>query len=223
MGASAYLTSPLWLLLLLASLVEPFRPGLTGWAIMPSGWLMMLTMILLFGPKLLALAWLSVDHGLREALGGSRRVIASVAIEIPLSILIAPLTMLSQTLAIIDIARGRPSGWAVQRREADGIAFADAWLRYRLHVALGSIFCAAIMIGVDGAGWTLPVAISLISAPWLAMISARIDLGDRLAAWGLFLAPDESRHVDHRFAVHQPCHRWMELLRPRSEDRLLKP
>lgn len=223
MGASAYLASPLWLLLLLASLIEPFRPGLARWAIMPSGWLMMLTMILLLGPKILALAWLSVDHRLREALGGSRRVIASVAIEIPLSILIAPLTMLTQTLAIIDIARGRPSGWATQRREADGIAFADVWLRYRLHVALGLIFCIAIVIGIGGTRWTLPVAISLISAPWVAMISARIDLGDRLAAWGLFLAPNESHHVDQRLELHQPSHPWTELLRPRSEVRLLKP
>jgi membrane glycosyltransferase len=223
MGASAYLTSPLWLLLLMANLIEPFRAGLTRWVIMPSGWLLVLTMILLFGPKLLALAWLSVDHRLRASLGGTRRVAASVAIEIPLSVLVAPLTMLTQTLAIIDIVRGRPSGWAPQRREADGMAFADAWPRYRVHVALGSIFWLAILAGVDGALWTLPVAISLIAAPWLAMFSARVDLGDRLAARGLLLAPGESHdRVQHFEAIH-PVPRWAELLRTPSDHRLLNP
>jgi membrane glycosyltransferase len=219
MGASAYLTSPLWLLLLLASLVEPFRAGLTRWEIMPSGGLLGLTLALLFGPKLLALGWLLVDDRLRASLGGTRRVIASLSIEIPLSMLVAPTTMLTQTMAIIDILRGRPSGWAPQRRNADGICFAEAWSRYRWHVAVAALFWLAMVLGVAGALWTMPVAISLVSAPWVAMASARIDLGDRLAARGLLLAPGES--ADRPDAL--PRHSWAEALRQRSDHRLLKP
>ncbi|MGE3747928.1 MAG: glucans biosynthesis glucosyltransferase MdoH [Sphingomonadaceae bacterium] len=193
MGASAYLTSPLWLMLLFAGLIEPFRVTWLHWGLMPSGWLLALTAVLLLGPKVLALAWLSVDDELRERLGGTRNVIKSVALEIPVSILVAPMIMLTQTMAIIDIVRGRPSGWAVQCRDADGIPFDQAWQRYRWHVAMGALFWTAILLGVDGAMWTLPVAIGLTAAPWLAMVSARVDLGDRLAVNGIFLSAAETQ------------------------------
>jgi membrane glycosyltransferase len=186
---------------------------------MPSGGLLVMTLTLLLGPKLLALVWLSVDDRLRDNLGGTRRVVASVLIEIPLSVLVAPITMLTQTVAIIDIVRGRPSGWAPQRRSADGIAFADAWSRYRWHLAVSAFFWIAILAGIDGVLWTLSVAISLAAAPWVAMASARVDLGDWLATKGLFLAQGESADAASRFTGH----RWAESLRPRSDQRLLKP
>jgi membrane glycosyltransferase len=223
MGASAYLTSPLWLLLLIASIAEPFRAGLLGWAIMPSGWLLALTLTLLFGQKLLALLWLAVDHRLRASLGGTRRVIASISVEIPLSILMAPITMLTQTMAIIDIIRGRASGWSPQRRDTDGIDFADAWSRYRWHVAVSSLFWVAILAGVEGALWMLPVALSLAAAPWLAAASARVDLGDRLAAKGLFVAPAESPKAGVDTYGLDLARHWARSLYRQSYHRLLKP
>jgi membrane glycosyltransferase len=222
MGASAYLTSPLWLMLLVAGLIEPFRTNLLHWGIMPSGWLLLMTMTLLLGPKLLALAWLSVDDGLRHNLGGTRKLIASIAVEIPISILFAPIIMLTQTMAIIDIVRGRPSGWSAQCRQADGIPFDQAWKRYRWHVAVGAIFGAAILLGVDGALWTLPVAAGLLAAPWMAMAGARIDLGDRLAAHGLFLSAADIRA--HRpVGDVLPLSQYRTMLQPPADHRLLTP
>jgi len=165
MGASAYLTSPWWLLMLAMGLLEPLRAGSAGMILLPSTWLLALTVVLLVGPRLVALLWLGVDSRLREALGGTRRVIATVLLEIPLSAFVAPLTMVTQTMAIIDILRGRPSGWSPQRREADGIAATDALRHYRLHMTLGGLFLVAIVAGVNGAMWTLPVALSLLAAP----------------------------------------------------------
>jgi len=223
MGASAYLTSPLWLMLLAAGLIEPFRVSLFYWSLMPSGWLLMLTMTLLLGPKMLALAWLTVDKELRSGLGGTRGVIATIAIEIPISIIVAPVVMLTQTMAIIDIVRGRPSGWSAQCREADGIPFALAWKHYRWHVGVGMIFATAILLGIDGALWTMPVAVGLISAPWLAMIGARIDLGDWLASRGLFLSASESQALRpvRRNAYSIP--HLGEMMQPAAEARLLTP
>lgn len=189
MGAAAYLAAPLWLMLLLASLVEPFRSG--GWSLSPTDALLGLTILLLIGPKLLALGWLALDDDLRASLGGGWRVAATTLIEIPLSMLIAPILMLTHTLAILDIVRGRRSGWAPQRRDADGIDPRDAWRRYRAHVGLGALFLVAMLAGIESAVWILPVATGLLAAPLIAMATARIDLGDRLAAQGLFLAPGE--------------------------------
>lgn len=223
MGASAYVTSPLWLMLLAAGLIEPFRVSLLHWGLMPSGWLLLLTMMLLLGPKLLALAWLSVDDRLREDLGGTRRLIASIAIEIPISVLVAPIIMLTQTMAIIDIVRGRPSGWSPQCREADGITFAQAWPVYRWHVAVGGIFWIAILLGVEGALWTLPVAIGLVAAPWTAMVSARVDLGDKLASWGLFLARAETGRLRRIPAGAQWEASQHNILQTPADHRLLHP
>src|SRR3546814_11650292 len=72
-------------------------------------WPLTLTIVLLFGPKVLSVLWLLIDDSRRKALGGLDGILNSIAIEIPLSILVAPLNMLTQTMAIIDIIRGRRS------------------------------------------------------------------------------------------------------------------
>src|SRR3546814_5506002 len=70
MGASAYLTSPLWLILVLFGVLQPL--GLFGDnpALHPSGWPLTLTIVLLFGPKVLSVLWLLIDDSRRKALGG---------------------------------------------------------------------------------------------------------------------------------------------------------
>ena len=223
MGASAYLTSPLWLMLLFAGLIEPFRVTLLHWGLVPSGWLLWLTMVLLIGPKVLAFLWLSVDKELRSNLGGGRSVAKTIALEIPISILTAPIIMLTQTMAIIDIIRGRPSGWSAQTREADGIPFHAAWNRYRWHVVMGGIFWTAMLLRIDGAMWTLPVAVGLVSAPWIAMLGARVDLGDWLAARGMFLAAGEKpaprQTVEDAHAVPE----FRAILSVPADHRLLTP
>lgn len=192
MGASAYLTSPLWLMLLTVGLIEPLRSHYADLASIPAVWLFVLTLIMLLGPKILALIWIGVDHDLRAAMGGTRKVLATIALEIPLSMLVAPITMLNQTMAIIDIARGRPSGWATQRREADGLAWRDALRQHRWHVLLGALFALAIAADLRGAWWTLPVAVSLIASPATAMLLSRRSAGDWLRRRGLFLTPQET-------------------------------
>jgi membrane glycosyltransferase len=200
MGASAFLTSPWWLLLLAIGLLEPMRGGGGSVTLLPSVWLLLLTVVLLIGPRLIALLWLGVDRQLREALGGTRRVIATVLLEIPLSAFVAPLMMVTQTVAIVDILRGRPSGWAPQRREADGLSAADAFQHYRLHMALGALAAVAILAGVNGAAWTAPVAIGLLVAPATAMLTSRADVGLWLQRKGLFLTPQESAAANARRA-----------------------
>jgi membrane glycosyltransferase len=233
MGASAYLTSPFWLMLVTIGLAEPLRSPAAGFGMLPPAWLLALTFLLLVGPKVIAVLWLGVDHDLRAALGGTRRLIATVLLEIPLSVFVAPITMLTQTMAIVDILRGRPSGWATQRREADGIAFRDALHHYRLHVAVGGLFAAAIIAGVQGAIWTLPVAISLFSSPLTAMITSRRDAGDWLRRKGLFLTPQETAEASHREwradagpidpARIIPATRWSKMFLAAQKVQLLQP
>jgi membrane glycosyltransferase len=190
MGASAYLTSPLWLMLLVVGLIEPVRGHyLDALAVMPSGWLIALTVMLLLGPKLIAFGWLAADRQRRAAFGGLPRLVATMLIEVPLSTLVAPITMLSQTMAIIDIVRGRSAGWTPQRRDANGMTLGEALIVYRWHVAIGALFGLAMLADVDGAYWALPITVSLLLAPLTASITSRHDLGDWLQRHGLFVSP----------------------------------
>nr|WP_245843045.1 glucans biosynthesis glucosyltransferase MdoH [Sphingomonas laterariae] len=189
MGASAYLTSPLWMLMLVLGIIASLGSSHPAFSAMPGGWLLVLTLTLLLGPKLIAMAWLYVDDGLREAMGGGRKLALTVAIELPLSMLMAPITMINQTAAIVDILRGRPVGWMPQRRDADGMSFRDALILCRLHVGFGLLLLAPLLFGLAIPLWTLPVVVGLIGAPLTAMLTSRADVGDWFASKGLFAVP----------------------------------
>jgi membrane glycosyltransferase len=193
MGASAYLTSPLWLLLLVLGMVEQLRGNIEGTLLLSSGWLLGLTAILLFGPKFLALLTLSFEQKQLVAMGGWRRVVGSTALEIVVSIAAAPVTMLSQTMAIADILRGTKSGWMPQRRSADGLDIREVIGQYRWHVGLGVVMLATVLLGVPGTIWSLPVALGLAIAPVTVWGTARADVGRWLISRGLFLSPAEQR------------------------------
>ena len=187
MGASAYLTAPLWAMLTMTTLL--YMLGLTdppGF----SGWPLLLTAILLFLPKILSLALLIIDRERCERLGGARRVIASMMFELPLSMLVAPLNMISQTLSIIDILRGKASGWSPQRRDADGIPFRDAIRDYRWHMVVGFAMFFALISGVNGTMWLIPIMAGLIVAPVIATLTSCGDIGDRLSRMGIFPSLD---------------------------------
>lgn len=170
MGGSAYFTSPLWLLLIVAGVVHHVTQGA---AAAPAPWLLGFTLALLFGPKLLGLVWTLIDRRRRASLGGVRRIAASVVVDVPLSALVAPLMMLTQTLNLADILMGRSSGWSPQRRETDGIALADALRHYRPHVLLGGTMLAFAAAGLGSSLWLLPVAVGLVLSPWIEMLTAR--------------------------------------------------
>lgn len=189
MGASAYLASPLWLMLALVTLLQGV--GLVdASSFAPSLWPIMLTLSLLFGPKLLSLAWIVIDREQRDKLGGMRNVLRSMALEVPLAMLVAPVTMISQTIAVFDILRGRPSGWRPQRRDAHGIPLRQAIADYRYHVGIGLTFLVMILVAGGSTPWLLPIVFSLLLAPVTASLTARADWGERLAMRGV-LAVDE--------------------------------
>ncbi|MFD0846892.1 glucans biosynthesis glucosyltransferase MdoH [Sphingosinicella xenopeptidilytica] len=170
MGGSAYFTSPLWLLLIVAGIVHHLTQGA---GVAPAPWLLGFTFALLFGPKLLGLVWTLIDRRRRAALGGVRRIAMGILVDVPLSALVAPLMMFTQTLNLADILMGRSSGWSPQRRETDGIAFGDALRHYRPHVLLGAAMLAFAAAGMGSSLWLLPVAIGLVLSPWLEMLTAR--------------------------------------------------
>jgi membrane glycosyltransferase len=188
MGASSYLTSPLWLLLLGVGAIQSLRVGGSIAGSATPWWLVGVTVILLFGTKLLALVWALFDRELVRSLGGWRGILISLLAEIPLSILVAPIMMASQCLSIIEILGGRQSGWRPQRRDTDGLGLIEAFEYYAPHVLLGLPFWLMAMADLGTGIWQLPVALGLLGAPLLAAWTSRADWGEKAARFGLFAA-----------------------------------
>lgn len=191
MGASAYLASPLWMVLMMATLLHPLMFADSPLGSPPSSWLVALTALLLLGPKLLSFIWLCIDRQRQRALGGIGRIARTMAIEIPLSILVAPITMLAQTIAVIGVLRGRPSGWSPQRREADGIPLRQALHDYRWHLLAAVPILAGTLAGTSDMFWLYPVIISLLLAPFIVAITSCCRAGDWLARRGMFRTPED--------------------------------
>jgi membrane glycosyltransferase len=188
MGASSYLTSPLWLLLLAVGAIQSLRVGGAIAGSATPWWLVAATVALLFGTKLLALVWALFDRELVRSLGGWRGILTSLLAEIPLSILVAPIMMASQCLSIIEILSGKQSGWRPQRRDTDGLGLIEAFEYYAPHVMLGLPFWLMVMADLGTGIWQLPVALGLLGAPLLAAWTSRADWGEKAARIGLFAA-----------------------------------
>lgn len=191
MGASAYLTSPLWLMLLALGLFQGMIRGTPLADVVSNGWLVALTGVLLFGSKAIALFWAAFDRRLVTTMGGWRSILLGVAADVPISIVAAPAIMASQCISLGEILAGQKSGWMPQRRDTDGIALGEAFDHYRWHMLLGLLFWIASFGDIGGAAWGLPVALGLLGAPFLATWTSRSDIGALAGRYGLFVAEPE--------------------------------
>ncbi len=188
-GACAYLTSPGWLLLLLTSALQVCLSGQATLVGVTSPGVLWLTVLLLFGPKLMGTIWLLASTQRRRDFGGATRILRSVALDIPLAVLMAPVTMVTQTKALLAMALGIPSGWAAQQREARRIPVLSMLPALRDHLLLGAGFAAIALVNATMALWFSPITLGLLSAPWLVSWTSSEWLGDRALAWGFFRVP----------------------------------
>lgn len=189
-GASAYLTSPGWLLLLVTAIVQAAMAqggqGLAG-GTPPS--VLWLTVLLLFGPKAMGTLWVLSDKARRRAFGGWGGVLRSVALEVPLAVLLAPVTMVMQVKALFGLALGIPAHWNTQERDARRIGVREVLPDLKEHIALGLAFAATVFIDPVTALWLSPLTLGLLTAPWLISLTSRATTGERAEAGGFFTVP----------------------------------
>ncbi len=188
-GASAYCTSPLWLAMMLVVLGGVATGVWPPAAVLPSSTLLTVTAVLLFGPKILAIGWAMADPSRRIGFGGAVRMTRGVIADILLSILMAPVAMLTQTINLFSILMGRKASWNGQTRDRDGMAILGAIWLFKWHILLG-IGLAVLAVRANAIGWMSPVLAGLFAAPILAALTARKDLGQRAENSGLFQVPE---------------------------------
>ena len=208
MGIFAYLASPLWLAMLMLSsamVVDHrivgdvfFGPTRTLFPQWPQyHWpeihgLLGLTLILLLGPKLLALGLRLISTRNARRFGGRLALSASFLIETAFSTLLAPVMMLFHTTFLIQIVGGNAVGWPPQVRGDRGMDWKQALRRHVGHVAFGLLALAALgAIVPDYVPWILPVVAGLLLSVPLAVLSSRRAMGLAARRLRLFLTPEE--------------------------------
>jgi len=208
MGIGHYFTAPLWAALILLGILIPLTNGqldLSGqtafspahyWHGSADGnilWVFLWSMGLLFLPKVLGFVALLLNPPLRRACGGVGRVLVSMLLESLMAALIAPIVMVVQSRGVLEVLRGKDSGWEAQQRDADGVAWGLLLRQYgglsMFGVALGA---AAFYVSPPLALWLSPVVLGLVLAVPMVAWSSRQKGGERLRRWGLLKTPEET-------------------------------
>lgn len=208
MGVMSYAASPLWLLFLIATGVEAFIQtqqelvyffGENWMPVWPVSFavemttVLLVTLTMLFLPKLLALLLLLKEKRLRRAYGGMFKASLSVTLETVFSVLTAPVLMLFQTKFVLAILMRRAVGWPPQQRGDHQTGFVEAVLTHGGHTLIGVAAGTLSYLYVPAFFWWFtPVLLGLgLSIP-VSMLSSSIALGRQARRIGLFLTPEET-------------------------------
>lgn len=212
-GIMSYLSSPLWLMLLLVG----FALTLQAFLIRPEyfssefqlfpNWpvfdaprmtkLFIFTMIVLFTPKVLGWLRALFVSRVRKGCGGVIGLTVSTLVETILSALYAPIMMLVQTQHVVSILAGRDSGWGPQRRHAATATWREACSVHWPHVAIGLVFSiVAYLLSPTLLAWLSPALAGLLLAIPLSKMSGSEPAGHILRHLSLLRTPEEHRMPD---------------------------
>jgi membrane glycosyltransferase len=189
-GAFAYIASPVWALTLLIGVMLAVQaqfatPTYFGteeslfpkWPVFDAQLALMLfiaTVVAVYIPKLLGLAWALRTSVGRQTNGGIARMTTGFLVESIFSTLIAPILMITQSGAVLSILLGRDAGWGVQRRSGAASNIVESLKRYKWQVAwgvVGSVICW--LVAAHLLAWMSPVLAGLILAPAMAIVTSR--------------------------------------------------
>ncbi|CAN5397620.1 glucans biosynthesis glucosyltransferase MdoH [soil metagenome] len=190
-GASAYLTSPGWLLLILTIIAQvATQDGGSAFVTLAPPSVLALTVVLLFGPKVMGTIWMLADRDRRRSFGGTGAILRTVPAEIILGMLLAPITMVTQTKALLGLLLGISAGWNTQVRDARRITVRGVLPDLREHLLLGTALTATAFLDMTTVLWLSPIIVGLFASPWLISLTSSETLGSRAAASRFFLVPE---------------------------------
>ena len=226
LGAIAYITSLIWLLMLALSTADAVVRAINSnvyftevyqlypnWPIAKTELiiaLILLTTTLLMGPKLLGVI-VALTHK-RKQFGGARAIIKGSIIETCFAVLIAPIMMIYHAYFVISVFLGFKVNWDSQDREGRLLPWGECFARTSKMTTAALIwgtmtyFYAPIFFW-----WLLPVLTGLVLAPVLVRYSSSLDLGRKAREHKIFVSPDETSedpvltHLNELLAVEHPA------------------
>jgi membrane glycosyltransferase len=205
-GMLTFLSSPVWLLFIIATLAlgvqnefakpEYFSRTYTLFPLWPSLdpvralRLFLVTLGILVVPKALGLVHFAASaRRLRRA---GLMLPFSVAVELVLSALLAPILMLMHCGFVMAVLGGRDSGWKPQRRGDNGLPLSEVAYRHRWHVMIGvAIAVAARFISAEMLAWLTPAVTGMIMSIPLSLATGSWAVGWWLRTMGLLRTPLE--------------------------------
>lgn len=204
-GIGSYLTAPLWLIFLLFGMLVSLQAQFVrpeyfpkGYSLFPqwpaqdpilAAWVFCGTIGILVAPKLLAFIVLLSDADTRKNFGGGLLVLFSIVIETMLSSLIAPVMMIFQSSAVVEILLGRDAGWQVQRRDDGAVSHRDIVSIYSVPTFVGiAMAVASYAVSLPLLLWMTPVILGLLLSIPLAILSSS---GANCSS-GLFKTPEQT-------------------------------
>ena len=199
LGAVGYLSSVVWLMMLLASTAYVLIPALSNQAILAIPWqdkasvvpLLVVTVGILLVPKFLALVL--VLTGDRGQYGGVVRLLVSVTLETLFAVVAAPLMMMYHTRFVLSVLSGYDIKWNTQVRESRDVGWSEAWGSVVLITMVGAGWAGATLyFSPNFFLWLTPIFVGLLlAAPLIRWTSSR-SLGAWTQRLGLFLVPSET-------------------------------
>ncbi|MGR3454736.1 glucans biosynthesis glucosyltransferase MdoH [Pseudooceanicola sp.] len=225
-GIFAYLVSLLWAGFLLASVLaaihtpEPdyFPDPYQLFPVFPDDRTRELTALalgivgLLILPKVAILAEAAISRRV-VGFGGTLRACTSVVAEILLTSLLAPIMMLYQSRAVLQVLFGQDGGWPANARGEGRLTLAQAtraglWLSLTGAASFGAVLWFAPAL----APWLLPVCLPMMAAPLVIAWSSRAS-----ARW-LFRTGEETAPPPILVAYHAVRDHWTALAAPEAEE-----
>ncbi|WP_417723702.1 glucans biosynthesis glucosyltransferase MdoH [Salipiger sp.] len=215
-GILAYLVSLLWGGFLLASVVatvtapppdyfpEPFQlfpvfpddrtREIIALGIGIGGLLLLPKLAILFG---------AISEGRTRGFGGALRAGASVLAEILITSVIAPLMLMYQTRAVIEVLSGRDGGWPANQRGEGRLSWREGWQAGRWIALWGAALLLATGHFAPALSlWLMPVSVPMLFAPLL------ITWTSRPVGQGLFAVPEETDPAPVIRAYRSQLARW---------------
>jgi membrane glycosyltransferase len=167
LGVMLYAASPLWAALLVLGWIAVAIGETEGPATLVRAeiGLSLLTVLLLFAPRVYAIVWSLIEPTQSQRSAGRRQLLLSTLLETAASVMTAPIWMVLHTRFVISILCGRAISWNPPSRDDGRI---DWWAAIRglwLHAVIGSVALALIL--------TITPSLLIVTGPvWLSLILA---------------------------------------------------
>jgi membrane glycosyltransferase len=224
-GALAYITSLIWLLMLVLSTADAVVRALNAnvyfsetyqlypdWPIAKTELIIALiglTTVLLMGPKFMGTLVTLVHR--REQFGGAVAIIRGAMVETFFAVLIAPIMMAFHAYFVISVLLGFKVSWEAQDREGRLLTWGEAFARTS-RLTMIAIFWGWLTFNYAPIffWWLIPVLIGLVLAAALVRYSSSLDLGDYCRRHRIFLCPSETQEdsalveLDKLLAIKHP-------------------
>lgn len=202
MGVMNYLTSFLWLAMVSLGLIlsgwfalqqAPATPETPSPLFNSAGMigLFIFTMALLLLPKILGLI---IGVLKPEVLGGMgrRKFCSSILLDLLFSVLHAPVFMLIHSQHLLEIVRGKDSGWSAQRRQGARVPWRHLITAHGLHSIVGLCVLGLLLcLPSPLLYWMLPIVTGLLLAVPLSALGGSKAAGQWLCRRGLLSIPEE--------------------------------